>query len=206
MKLKLLICLTILGVNASAQEVLTRDDAMKLALQHNYDIQVAQKNIESAKNNTSIHNTGYLPTATASGAGQVTFNAGENRTVQGDQTFDPAAAYNYNASVGLNYVIFNGLGRMYNYKQLKEQHNLTELQAKQIIENTMTSFCVRMNCAYAARFRKVVRGHYTMLYPLVETDIVGIPILSTPYLLKSSYPTKTSLCWFSRLSIIMLLR
>ena len=137
MKLKLLIGLMMFGVTASAQEALTRDDAMKLALQHNYDIQVAQKNIESAKNNSSIYNTGYLPTATASGAGQVTFNAGENRTVQGDQTFDPAAAYNYNASVGLNYVIFNGLGRMYNYKQLKEQHNLTELQAKQIIENTM---------------------------------------------------------------------
>ena len=137
MKLKLIIGLMIFGVTASAQEVLTRDDAMELALQHNYDIQVAQKNIESAENNKSIYNTGYLPTATASGAGQVTFNSGENRTVQGDQTFDAAAAYNYSASVGVNYVIFNGLGRMYNYKQLKEQHNLTELQAKQIIESTM---------------------------------------------------------------------
>ena len=137
MKLKLIIGLMIFGVTASAQEVLTRNDAMKLALQHNYDIQVAQKNIESAENNKSIYNTGYLPTATASGAGQVTFNSGENRTVQGDQTFDAAAAYNYSASVGVNYVIFNGLGRIYNYKQLKEQHNLTELQAKQIIESTM---------------------------------------------------------------------
>jgi len=120
-----------------AQEVLTRDEAMKLALQHNYDIQVAEKNIESAKNNKSIYNTGFLPTANASGGAQITYNAGENQTVQGDFAFDPAEAYNYNASVGLNYVIFNGLGRMYNYKQLKEQHNLTELQAKQIIENTM---------------------------------------------------------------------
>ena len=127
----------IFGVGASAQEVLTRDDAMKLALQHNYDIQVAQKNIESSKNNKSIYNTGYLPTATASGSGQVTFNAGENETIQGSQSFDAAEAFNYNASVGVNYVIFNGLGRMYNYKQLKEQHNLTELQAKQIIESTM---------------------------------------------------------------------
>ncbi|MFT5310858.1 MAG: outer membrane protein, partial [Bacteroidia bacterium] len=137
MKLKLFICLMVFGVSASAQEVLTRDDAMKLALQHNYDIQVAQKSIESSKNNKSIYNTGYLPTATASGSGQVTFNAGENSTVQGDQTFEAAAAYNYSASVGVNYVIFNGLGRMYNYKQLKEQHSLTELQAKQIIENTI---------------------------------------------------------------------
>ena len=120
-----------------AQEVLTRDEAMKLALEHNYAIQVAQQNIQSAENNKSIYNTGYLPTANASGGAQITYNAGENQTVQGDFTFDPAEAYSYNASVGVNYVIFNGLGRMYNYKQLKEQHHLTELQAKQIIENTM---------------------------------------------------------------------
>jgi outer membrane protein TolC len=136
--LSLLIC-AISGsvITTQAQELLTRDEAMKLALQHNYDIQVAQKNIESAQNNASIYNSGYLPSANASGAAQITYNAGENNTIQGDQTFVASEAYNYNASVGLNYVIFNGLGRMYNYKQLKEQHNLTELQAKQIIENTL---------------------------------------------------------------------
>lgn len=126
-----------IGTQTQAQNVLTREEAMKLALEYNYDIQVAQKTIESAKNNASIYNSGYLPTATAAGNGQITYNAGENQTVQGDFSFDPAEAYNYSASAGLNYVIFNGLGRMYNYKQLKEQHNLTELQAKQIIENTM---------------------------------------------------------------------
>ena len=125
------------SANTQAQDLLSRDDAMKLALEYNYDIQVAQKSIESAKNNASIYNSGYLPSATAAGSGQITYNAGENQTVQGDFEFDPAEAYNYSASVGLNYVIFNGLGRMYNYKQLKEQHNLTELQATQIIENTM---------------------------------------------------------------------
>jgi outer membrane protein TolC len=128
---------TMFAAQAFAQEVLTRDDAMKLALQHNYDVLVAEKNVETAANNASIYNSGYLPTANASGGGQITYNQGENRTVQGDFTFDPAEAYSYNASVGLNYTIFNGLGRMYNYKQLKEQHNLTELQAKQIIENTI---------------------------------------------------------------------
>lgn len=122
--------------NGFTQETLTRTDAMALALQHNYDIQVANKNIESAKNNASVYNTGFLPTASASGGANITYNEGENQTVQGDFAFDAAEAYSYNASVGINYVIFNGLGRLYNYKQLKEQHNLTELQAKQIIENT----------------------------------------------------------------------
>ncbi|MCF8462206.1 MAG: TolC family protein [Flavobacteriales bacterium] len=123
--------------NAEAQELLTRDEAAKLALQHNYDIQVVQKSVETAKNNSSIYNSGFLPTANAAGGAQITYNAGENETVQGTNTFDAAEAYNYNASVGVNYVIFNGLGRSYNYKQLKEQHSLNELQAKQVIENTL---------------------------------------------------------------------
>lgn len=120
-----------------AQNLLSRDEAAKLALQHNYDIQVAQKQVQTAQNNASIYNSGYLPTATAAGGANITYNAGENETVQGNFAFDPAEAYSYNASVGVNYTIFNGLGRMYNYRQLKERHSLTELQAKQIIENTL---------------------------------------------------------------------
>lgn len=131
----LLLC----SAQASAQELLTRDEALKLALQHNYDILVAQKSVETAQSNASILNSGFLPTASASGNATVTYNAGENETVQGTNSFDATDAYSYNASVGVNYVIFNGLGRLYNYKQLKEQNNLTELQAKQIIENTVLS-------------------------------------------------------------------
>lgn len=128
-----------LGMNAQAQNLLTRDEAAKLALQHNYDILVAQKQVETAQNNASIYNSGHLPTATAAGGATISYNAGENETVQGTFEFDPAEAYGYNASVGVNYIIFNGLGRMYNYKQLKERHSLSELQAKQIIENTLIS-------------------------------------------------------------------
>ncbi|MCF8278724.1 MAG: TolC family protein [Flavobacteriales bacterium] len=126
-----------LSTNSQAQDVLSRDEAMKLALEHNYDIQVAQKTVETAENNASIYNSGYLPTASASGAGNVTYNAGQNETVQGTNKYSATDAYSYNASLGINYTIFNGLGRMYNYKQLKEQHSLSELQAKQIIENTI---------------------------------------------------------------------
>lgn len=138
---RLLVFLFMLGAmnGVKAQDLLTREEAAKLTLQYNYDIQVAQKTIETAKNNASIYNSGFLPSANVAGGGQITYNAGENQTVQGDFKFDPAEAYNYNASLGINYVIFNGLGRSYNYKQLKEQHNLSELQAKQIIENTLIS-------------------------------------------------------------------
>lgn len=160
-----------------AQELLTRDDAMALALQHNYDIQVANKSVESAKNNASVYNTGFLPSASASGGANITYNEGENRTVQGDFEFDAAEAYSYNASVGINYVLFNGLGRLYNYKQLKEQHNLTELQAKQIIENTaiqlsnsyfqiaqLSESVTILKSAVSVSKRRLTRAEYSRLY------------------------------------------
>ena len=37
----------------------------------------------------------------------------------------------------LNYVLFDGLGRYYDYKRLKEEYKLSELQARETIENTI---------------------------------------------------------------------
>lgn len=132
-------------LSAWSQEVLTREEAARLALNYNYDIRVAQKNVEVAENNASIFNSGFLPSANASGNANVTYNKGENETAQqGTFEFDATDAYNYGASATINYTIFDGLGRLYDYKQLKEQHGLTELQAKQIIENTL----VELSAAY----------------------------------------------------------
>ena len=119
-----------------AQPILTLEEATALALKNNYDIQLAQKNVEVADNNASIYNSGFLPSANLGGNGTITYNTGENETAQGTSSFDATDAYQYGASLGVNYVVFNGLARKYNYRSLKEQHSLTELQAQQIIEQT----------------------------------------------------------------------
>ncbi len=126
-----------LSTKVNAQEVLSREAAVGITLEHNYDIKVAEKSLEAAKNNQSILNSGYLPSVSLSGNTGITGYQGENQTVNGDISFDPTEAYNYNASVDLNYVLFDGFGRSYNYRQLKEAYNISELQALQIIENTV---------------------------------------------------------------------
>lgn len=125
------------GTAVQAQEVLSREAALGLTLEHNYDIKVAEKTLEASDNSQSILNSGYLPTISATGNAAVSIYEGENQTVNGDIHYDPTDAYNYNAGIGLNYVLFNGFGRRYNYKQLKELYNISELQARQIIENTV---------------------------------------------------------------------
>jgi outer membrane protein TolC len=136
-KIYLLILFLVSSLQGFSQEILTKKEALEITLENNFGIKIANNNVEVAKNNASIYNTGFLPTAAiSSGANyrrdnqDVTFQDGNSRSIDG------AVTKSYNASVNVNYTIFDGLGRKYNYQQLKETYNLTELQAKETIENT----------------------------------------------------------------------
>ncbi|NNE54444.1 MAG: TolC family protein, partial [Flavobacteriales bacterium] len=119
MKFRIALIASLIGLSVQGQEILTRDEATALALKQNYDILVAQKTIESSELNASVLNSGYLPTVSASGSGTVSYFSGENETVQGTFDFEATDSYNYNGSVGVNYILFDGMGRSFNYQQLK---------------------------------------------------------------------------------------
>ena len=120
-----------------SQEILTKKEALRITLENNFGIKIANNNLEVAKNNSSIYNTRFLPTASlSSGANYRRDNQTITRQDGTSTSIDGAVTKSYNASVNLNYTIFDGLGRKYNYQQLKETYNLTELQAKETIENT----------------------------------------------------------------------
>ena len=131
----------IIAFNAHAQDtMLSKQKAVDIALENNYDIKIAEGNVESAANSSSIYNSGYLPSVSASGGANynvvdntVTGQDGSTGTEQGVQT------YAFSGGVALNYTIFDGLGRKYNYARLKENYNLSELQARQVIENSIVS-------------------------------------------------------------------
>lgn len=119
-------------------ELLTKDQAVQRALEENLGVQVALNNVDIAKNNRSLLNSRFLPTVSGSaGASQdindqtATFQDGSTRTVEDAETT------RYNASVNVNYTLFDGFGRWYNYKRLKEEYNLSELQARETIETTL---------------------------------------------------------------------
>ena len=139
-KIHLIIGCLFISISFYGQEVLSKEKAVEITLENNYDIRVIKNNLETAKNNKSIYNSGYLPTVT----GNAGANYSNNDTELTFQTISPVNAKgvtskSYNASVGLNYTIFNGFNRQNTFKRLKETYNLTELQARQIIENTLTT-------------------------------------------------------------------
>ena len=120
-----------------SQQLVKPSEAIALALEHNYGIQIANNNINVAANNKNILNTGYLPTVTGNAAGSIDTQDAEGQLANGDvRVAEGAETRRYNASINLNYIVFDGSGRYYNYKRLKEQYNLSELQARETIENT----------------------------------------------------------------------
>lgn len=123
--------------NIEAQTILTKEEAINLALEHNYGVKIAKNNVEVAENNASVFNTNHLPTlSTSAGATYRNDNQDIIRQDNSEINVTGAETKSYNASVNLNYTLFDGLGRKYNYKQLKETKNLTELQARETIEST----------------------------------------------------------------------
>ncbi|WP_304141844.1 TolC family protein [Mesoflavibacter zeaxanthinifaciens] len=135
--------------NLNAQQMLTKEEAVKLALDNNYDIKIANNNVLVAENNTSVLNSGYLPTVTGTAGATYNLDNTEAEFSNGNSTvLNGAESNRYNAGVSLNYTIFDGLGRHYNYKRLKEQYQLSELQARETIENTIVQlFSVYYNVA-----------------------------------------------------------
>ncbi|MCM8569336.1 TolC family protein [Gramella jeungdoensis] len=120
------------------QPVLTKEEVIARALEENFGIRLARNDVEIAENNQSILNSGYLPSLSG--------NAGANYDINdrltepdGREPVDQRDIENtrYNASINLDYTLFDGLGRLYNYRSLKEQYDLSQLQARETIENTI---------------------------------------------------------------------
>ncbi|AVR44420.1 transporter [Christiangramia fulva] len=118
--------------------VLTKEEAIAQALEENFGIRIARNNVDIAENNQSILNSGYLPALT----GRAGTNYALNDRLTKPENDDPLEQNNiesnqYNASINLDYTLFDGLGRFYNYKSLKEQYDLSQLEARQTIENSI---------------------------------------------------------------------
>jgi outer membrane protein len=161
MKLKLLgiIFLLPFTVLIAQDKLLSKEEAVIKALENNFGIQVAKNQVEIAENNSGLLNSGFLPTLIGNAGatyqrddstfefpgqflrdpatgGNLLDDAG-NPVLRPDAELYKAEAQRYNAGLTANYTLFDGLGRFYNFKRLKEQYQLSSLQARETIENTM---------------------------------------------------------------------
>ncbi|MBJ6368038.1 TolC family protein [Snuella sedimenti] len=154
-------------IRLSAQQnlqVITPDQAVALALDNNYGIKLANNYVAMAENEASVLNSGHLPTVTGNAGAVYNLDNTEAEFSNGESTkLNGAESSRYNASINLNYTLFDGLGRAYNYKQLKQRYQLSELEARETIENTILQlFTVYYNVAQLTENTSAIRQTLTI--------------------------------------------
>lgn len=140
LKFNLTVLILITTVLVSAQNKISLTDAISIALEKNFDIQLVNNNMLIAENNKTIQNSGYLPTLT----GKANANYSNNNAYvinQDDVEFniDGVETTSYGASIGLNYNIYTGGSRKNQYEKLKVAYELSDVQRRLQIDNAILS-------------------------------------------------------------------
>lgn len=120
----------------NAQDILTVEEAVQIALENNYQIKIAANELQIDEVSVSVGNAGMLP--------QVGLNLIDNNSVQylsqtrSDGSVverDNAKNNSLNYGIAMDWTLFDGLRMFADYEQLKETQKLGEAQLKQVILN-----------------------------------------------------------------------
>lgn len=150
MKCKLMVTLAcLLFQSLQAQELLTLSQALQVALQNNYAIQIAKNEADILKNNNTVGGAGMLPSVLATATQ-------DNQTVNTKQKFlngsennrDGASNNSINAGVELGWNIFDGFKMFATKSKLEELQKVGELKMRSQIETT---------------FQRVIRAYYDVV-------------------------------------------
>lgn len=129
-----LILLFFCAISAQAQEVLTIEEAMKIALENNFEIKIAKNNTRVSETNVTVGNAGMLPTATASVTDNNSIqNSSQTRQDGTSTNLDNAKNNSLTYGVSLGWTVFDGMKMFARYDQLKELQKLGDAELKSTI-------------------------------------------------------------------------
>jgi outer membrane protein TolC len=156
-----ILLLTIFLVPAKAQDILKLEDVIKLTIESNFDIQIAKNNEQVAKNNNNIgligggQSTGSTPSGGSTGMlPQISISAGSpqnplgvGQTISTLKYSNPASDINsqkltstsYAPSIVGTWYFFDGLKMFATKKKLNRSEELSNLQYRLTVENTLLS-------------------------------------------------------------------
>ncbi|MDO9594261.1 MAG: TolC family protein [Lutibacter sp.] len=117
-----------------AQELLTVEEAVKIALENNFQIRIASNELEIDKAGVNIGNAGMLPKvgATLNNNNSIQ-NSSQTRADGNLIELDNAKNNSLNYGVVLDWTLFDGFRMFARYDQLKELEKLGEAQLKMAV-------------------------------------------------------------------------
>jgi len=119
-----------------AQEIMTAEDAIRIGLKNNFDIQIARNQQKIAENNRGKGTAGFLPTLDLAGDYQ---KAESDQDTNSPFSFGSTTSDNLGGMLNLNWTLFDGFGMFVNNDQYNQLAILGEYQARNIIETTVVA-------------------------------------------------------------------
>lgn len=122
----------LLAGNGFAQNMLSLEEAMNIAIENNYRVKVAKNQKTVSENNVSYGNAGFLPDISLDGS--VNYQS-QNSSIEfadgSTQDRSWARSQSYNAALNLDYTLFDGMERFTTYDILQENARIQKEQLKQ---------------------------------------------------------------------------
>jgi outer membrane protein TolC len=134
------------GTCASAQEVLTLKDAVRLGLENGYSIQIAKNSSSIAANNNTYGNAGFLPRVDATVGGNIKASSDKTTRIDGSTTSVSPRTLNANAGVSLSWTLFDGMGMFI----AKEKLDLLQKQGETTLRVNMENSAAQIISTYNA--------------------------------------------------------
>jgi outer membrane protein len=157
MKKNILYLFLVIGGFMKAQEggMLKPEDVIKLTIENNFDIQIAKNNTQIAKNNNNIGlvggagstngnlqsgSSGMLPQITLTAAPSISNNNIIQKYSNGTEIDrNGVGSSNVAAAINVTWYFFDGLKMFATKRKLNRNEELSNLQFKQTLENTLLS-------------------------------------------------------------------
>lgn len=134
MRLGIIVLFLLCGFGASAQEVLTAQSAIAIALENNYDIKLAKNDLKIDEQNVSLGNAGILPNLSGTFDQNNTLQYLKQERTDGTiQEQDNAKNNSMNYGVNLGWTVFDGFRMFARYDQLKELEKQGQTELKLMV-------------------------------------------------------------------------
>lgn len=123
---------------AKAQDTLSLQEAIRMGLENNYSIQIAENNQKISENNYTVGNAGFLPILDAQASQTYDIQDSDQTFANGDrQSRKGAKSNNFNAGAVLEWTVFDGTRMFVAYNRLAAEREVSTVQTEITIENTL---------------------------------------------------------------------
>lgn len=137
------------------QEPMRLQDCLEVGLENNYSLQIVRNLEESAHNDVTWGNAGFLPTLDASASYQGALDNTDYKYRESGETLSQNGVYDQTMNVGLslNWTLFDGFRILSNYKRLKELEQQGEINTRIAIED----YIANLTAAYYNLVQQKIR-------------------------------------------------